>query len=144
MSDWPLPFHYQQAQLHCALLCMQLRSVPLYGKMAGAVGNYNAHISAYPDVQWDAVAKHFVTGLGLQLNPYVTQVTTGWRPSNFGVPCRTPWGVRGGEGSFLRFPQIICCCVAHGKLFCSGHASVLLQNTVCARPSRVSCSARVH
>ena len=41
--------------------------------MAGAVGNYNAHISAYPDVQWDAVADTFVSGLGLQLNPYVTQ-----------------------------------------------------------------------
>jgi len=42
--------------------------------MAGAVGNYNAHISAYPDVQWDTVADQFVSGLGLQLNPYVTQV----------------------------------------------------------------------
>lgn len=53
---------------------VQLRAVPIYGKMAGAVGNYNAHISAYPDVQWDAVADEFVSGLGLQLNPYVTQV----------------------------------------------------------------------
>lgn len=53
---------------------MQLKAVPIYGKMAGAVGNYNAHISAYPDVQWDVVADEFVTGLGLQLNPYVTQV----------------------------------------------------------------------
>ena len=42
--------------------------------MAGAVGNYNAHISAYPNVQWQAVADEFVSGLGLQLNPYVTQV----------------------------------------------------------------------
>lgn len=42
--------------------------------MAGAVGNYNAHISAYPHVQWDTVADQFVSGLGLQLNPYVTQV----------------------------------------------------------------------
>ena len=53
---------------------VQLRAVPIYGKMAGAVGNYNAHISAYPDVQWDAVADEFVSGLGLQLNLYVTQV----------------------------------------------------------------------
>lgn len=53
---------------------MQLAAVPLYGKMAGAVGNYNAHISAYPNVDWGAVADQFVTGLGLQLNPYVTQV----------------------------------------------------------------------
>lgn len=42
--------------------------------MAGAVGNYNAHISAYSDVDWAQVAEDFVTGLGLQLNPYVTQV----------------------------------------------------------------------
>ena len=55
-------------------MCMQLAAVPLYGKMAGAVGNYNAHISAYPNVDWGAVADQFVTGLGLQLNPYVTQV----------------------------------------------------------------------
>ena len=53
---------------------LQLKAVPIYGKMAGAVGNYNAHISAYPDVHWDVVAEDFVTGLGLQLNPYVTQV----------------------------------------------------------------------
>lgn len=53
---------------------MQLTTVPLYGKMAGAVGNYNAHISAYPDVNWGEIADQFVTGLGLQLNPYVTQV----------------------------------------------------------------------
>ncbi|DBA75558.1 TPA: hypothetical protein ACH3X2_009116 [Trebouxia sp. C0005] len=52
----------------------QLKDVPIYGKMAGAVGNYNAHISAYPDVQWDTVADQFVSGLGLQLNPYVTQI----------------------------------------------------------------------
>ncbi|KAL3145832.1 hypothetical protein ABBQ38_015205 [Trebouxia sp. C0009 RCD-2024] len=52
----------------------QLKAVPIYGKMAGAVGNYNAHISAYPNVQWDVVAEEFVSGLGLQLNPYVTQI----------------------------------------------------------------------
>lgn len=52
----------------------QLDSIPLYGKMAGAVGNYNAHMSAYPSVDWQAVAEKFVTGLGLDFNPYVTQI----------------------------------------------------------------------
>lgn len=57
-----------------SLFLLQLKDAPIYGKMAGAVGNYNAHISAYPDVQWDTIADQFVSGLGLQLNPYVTQV----------------------------------------------------------------------
>ncbi len=52
----------------------QLDSIPLYGKMAGAVGNYNAHMSAYPNVDWQSVAEKFVTGLGLDFNPYVTQI----------------------------------------------------------------------
>ena len=41
--------------------------------MAGAVGNYNAHLSAYPDVDWQSEAQLFVQSLGLQWNPYVTQ-----------------------------------------------------------------------
>jgi adenylosuccinate lyase len=45
------------------------------GKMAGAVGNYNAHMSAYPDVDWQSVAQSFVTSLSLTWNPYVTQVS---------------------------------------------------------------------
>lgn len=52
----------------------QVAAVPLYGKMAGAVGNYNAHMSAYPGVDWEAVAREFVTSLGLSWNPYVTQI----------------------------------------------------------------------
>ena len=52
----------------------QLKQVPLYGKMAGAVGNYNAHMSAYPDVDWQTVAEEFVTSLGLTFQPYVTQI----------------------------------------------------------------------
>lgn len=52
----------------------QVSTVPIFGKMAGAVGNYNAHLSAYPGVDWQAMAERFVTGLGLQWNPYVTQV----------------------------------------------------------------------
>ena len=52
----------------------QMATVPLYGKMAGAVGNYNAHMSAYPDVDWQRVAEEFVTSLGLTFQPYVTQI----------------------------------------------------------------------
>eukprot|EP00197_Chlamydomonas_leiostraca_P002563 CAMPEP_0202857378 /NCGR_PEP_ID=MMETSP1391-20130828/341_1 /ASSEMBLY_ACC=CAM_ASM_000867 /TAXON_ID=1034604 /ORGANISM="Chlamydomonas leiostraca, Strain SAG 11-49" /LENGTH=519 /DNA_ID=CAMNT_0049536167 /DNA_START=47 /DNA_END=1606 /DNA_ORIENTATION=+ len=52
----------------------QAAAVPFLGKIAGAVGNYNAHLSAYPDVAWDKVAQEFVTGLGLEWNPYVTQI----------------------------------------------------------------------
>ena len=52
----------------------ELARVPLLGKFAGAVGNYNAHMSAYPRVDWAAVAQGFVTSLGLVWNPYVTQI----------------------------------------------------------------------
>jgi len=52
----------------------QVAAVPILGKMAGAVGNYNAHMSAYPDVDWQEVAERFVTGLGVEFNPYVTQI----------------------------------------------------------------------
>lgn len=48
--------------------------MPLLGKIAGAVGNYNAHIAAYPEVDWQEVAEKLVTQLGLQWNPLVTQV----------------------------------------------------------------------
>jgi len=49
-------------------------AVPMLGKINGAVGNYNAHLSAYPDVDWQALARTFVEGLGLQFNPYTTQI----------------------------------------------------------------------
>jgi len=52
----------------------QVAAVLLYGKMNGAVGNYNAHLSAYPDVDWPMMADAFVTGLGLQWNKYTTQI----------------------------------------------------------------------
>ena len=52
----------------------QVESVALLGKINGAVGNYNAHMSAYPDVDWAANAESFVTGLGLSWNPYTTQI----------------------------------------------------------------------
>ena len=52
----------------------QLQQVDILGKINGAVGNYNAHLSAYPDLDWEANARHFVTGLGLEWNPYTTQI----------------------------------------------------------------------
>jgi len=52
----------------------QFQDVQLLGKMNGAVGNYNAHVIAYPDIDWPALSEQFVAGLGLELNPYTTQI----------------------------------------------------------------------
>lgn len=52
----------------------QLSAMQYLGKINGAVGNYNAHLSAYPDVDWQANAERFVTSLGLDWNPYTTQI----------------------------------------------------------------------
>ncbi|KAI9157021.1 hypothetical protein LWI28_015580 [Acer negundo] len=53
-----------------------ISQVEIMGKFAGAVGNYNAHISAYPEINWHQIAEEFVTSLGLSFNPYVTQIET--------------------------------------------------------------------
>ena len=52
----------------------QLEQVEILGKINGAVGNYNAHISAYPRIDWQANAKTFVESLDLAFNPYTTQI----------------------------------------------------------------------
>ncbi|MFT7220515.1 MAG: adenylosuccinate lyase [Candidatus Azotimanducaceae bacterium] len=55
----------------------QLKTVSeteILGKMNGAVGNYNAHVSAYPEVDWPEVAERFVRNLGLAFNPATTQI----------------------------------------------------------------------
>lgn len=52
----------------------QVESVELLGKINGAVGNYNAHLAAYPEIDWDANAEAFITSLGLVFNPYTTQI----------------------------------------------------------------------
>ena len=52
----------------------QVRSVELLGKINGAVGNYNAHLSAYPDVDWPTNAQEFVESLQLSFNPRTTQI----------------------------------------------------------------------
>ncbi len=51
-----------------------LASLPMPGKINGAVGNYNAHVAAYPDVDWPRFSQSFVTSLGLDWQPYTTQI----------------------------------------------------------------------
>ena len=52
----------------------QIAGVELLGKINGAVGNYNAHFAAYPDIDWPTFAQRFVEGLGLTFNAYTTQI----------------------------------------------------------------------
>ncbi|OIO68139.1 MAG: adenylosuccinate lyase [Zetaproteobacteria bacterium CG12_big_fil_rev_8_21_14_0_65_55_1124] len=52
----------------------QFSAVPVMGKINGAVGNYNAHLVSYPEVNWVETAKGFVESLGLEFNPYTTQI----------------------------------------------------------------------
>lgn len=52
----------------------QIINVELLGKINGAVGNYNAHLSAYPNTDWHAFANEFVDGLGITWNPFTTQI----------------------------------------------------------------------
>jgi len=52
----------------------QIEAVPLMAKMNGAVGNYNAHLSAYPDCDWPALARQFIESMGLAWNPYTAQI----------------------------------------------------------------------
>ncbi len=52
----------------------QLGHIEVLGKINGAVGNYNAHIAAYPEVDWHQLSETFVTSLGITWNPYTTQI----------------------------------------------------------------------
>ncbi|MDZ7278721.1 adenylosuccinate lyase [Pantoea eucrina] len=52
----------------------QLGKIEVLGKINGAVGNYNAHIAAYPEVDWHQLSEQFVTSLGITWNPYTTQI----------------------------------------------------------------------
>ncbi|MDB2484905.1 adenylosuccinate lyase, partial [Gammaproteobacteria bacterium] len=61
-------FHRMQRQI------TTLEATEILGKINGAVGNYNAHFSAYPAVDWQKFAEDFVTSLGLTWNPYTTQI----------------------------------------------------------------------
>ena len=51
-----------------------IKNSEFLGKINGAVGNYNAHITTYPEIDWQANARQFVTELGLSWNPYTTQI----------------------------------------------------------------------
>jgi adenylosuccinate lyase len=52
----------------------RVAAVKLSGKINGAVGNYNAHLAAYPDVDWEKLSRGLVEGLGLEFNPYTIQI----------------------------------------------------------------------
>ncbi len=52
----------------------QLARVEILGKINGATGNYNAHLAAYPDVNWEALSANVISGLGLQVSPATTQI----------------------------------------------------------------------
>ncbi len=52
----------------------QLTTTPILGKINGAVGNYNAHVSAYPHVDWPSLSQTLVERMGLTFNPYTTQI----------------------------------------------------------------------
>ena len=52
----------------------RLSGIAMLGKINGAVGNYNAHLAAYPDLDWERLSRDFVERLGLEFNPYTTQI----------------------------------------------------------------------
>lgn len=52
----------------------RIANVDMLAKFNGAVGNYNAHLSAYPELDWEAIAKNFIESLGLSFNPYTIQI----------------------------------------------------------------------
>jgi adenylosuccinate lyase len=52
----------------------RIAAAPVLGKINGAVGNYNAHAAAYPGFAWERFCRRFVERLGLQFNPYTTQI----------------------------------------------------------------------
>jgi adenylosuccinate lyase len=52
----------------------RIAGVNMLAKFNGAVGNYNAHLSAYPDLDWEGFARRFIESLGLEFNPYTIQI----------------------------------------------------------------------
>ena len=52
----------------------KLKNIEILGKFNGATGNYNAHLAAYPDVNWHKISQKFVISLGISWNPYTTQI----------------------------------------------------------------------
>ena len=67
----------------------QIATQSMLGKFNGAVGNFNAHISANSDMDWPEVSRRFVESLGLELNPYTTQIEPhDWMAELFHAMCR--------------------------------------------------------
>jgi len=52
----------------------QVAGIQIVGKANGAVGNYNAHISAYPEIDWPEFSKNFIESIGLKINPFTIQI----------------------------------------------------------------------
>jgi adenylosuccinate lyase len=52
----------------------QVANTQIYGKANGAVGNYNAHLSAYPEIDWPAFSQQFIESIGLKINPFTIQI----------------------------------------------------------------------
>jgi len=52
----------------------QVADIQIYGKANGAVGNYNAHISAYPEINWPEFSQKFIESIGLTINPFTIQI----------------------------------------------------------------------
>jgi len=67
-----------------------LARIPMRGKANGAVGNFNAHLAAYPNVDWPALCQRYVESLGLEWNPYTTQIEPhDWMAEFFDAVART-------------------------------------------------------
>jgi len=64
-----------------------LNDSAILGKLNGAVGNYNAHLSAYPDLNWEEICENFVVGLSLIWNPYTTQIEPHDYMAELLMPC---------------------------------------------------------
>ena len=86
----------------------QLATVPILGKINGAVGNYNAHLAAYPNFDWEKFARNFVDNLGLEFNPYTTQIDrmTPWPSCSMRMPVLTPycWTLTATCGDIFLWP----------------------------------------
>lgn len=62
-------FYFRMKRQYC-----KLKKIEILGKMNGTTGNYNAHLAAYPNVNWYLISKDFVTSLGIDWNPCTTQI----------------------------------------------------------------------
>ena len=72
LRPWVKEFANVFARVEKAIADIEACTFP--GKLNGAVGNYNAHLSAYPDAPWPAIAKNLIEDMGLEYNPYTIQI----------------------------------------------------------------------